>query len=217
MSALAGHWLRRAAFAWATLVLGFGVLTLRMVIDGERELRASDTAFDRGDLALATQHARRAALAYAPGAPHVDRAYERLEAIAVGAEATGQLRAAERAWQAMREAALETRHLWVPRSEELARADAALSQLLAARRDGPANQARSAGRALAEKLRARPGPSSIATVALLSSFVLVALGSVWIAARGVEATGRLRLGRAKLGLWLAALGVAIWTVAAFRA
>jgi hypothetical protein len=217
MIAVEGRWLRLAAFSWATLVLAVGALTLRMVLDGERELAASDSAFDRGDLLLATQHARRAALAYAPGAPHVDRAYERLEAIAVGAESTRHRRAAERAWQAMREAALETGHLWVPRSAELRRADAALARLLAARREGPVNEGtQPVERELAAKLEARPGPSLTATVALLSSFVLVALGSVWVAARGVETSGRLRLGRAKFGLWLAALGAAIWTAAAFR-
>jgi hypothetical protein len=186
-----------------------------MIVEGERELAASDAAFDRGDLLSATAHARRAALAYAPGAPHVDRAYARLGAVAIGAETAQQPAAAERAWQAMREAALETRHLWVPRAKDLARANAAIARLQSAQRPAAVEKQHAAD-GLAELAR-RPGTSVTSTLALLSSFMLVAFGLGWIAARGAGPGGGLRRSRMKLGLCLVAAGVAIWTLAALRA
>ena len=73
-----------AAVLWgaSALALFAGVATLRAVLDGERELALSDAAFDANDLHGAIQHARRAASAYAPCAPHVQRGYDRLLAVA---------------------------------------------------------------------------------------------------------------------------------------
>ena len=101
------------------VVIALGVMTYRAVRDGNQALRASDLAFNRGDLADAVLHARRAATAYAPGAPHTRAARERLRAIAVGSEAAGDAETARLAWGALRAAALETRHVTVPYAAEL--------------------------------------------------------------------------------------------------
>src|SRR5690242_19018897 len=114
-----GLWLRRAALGLLLAVLLLATLTGRMVIEGEAALRTSDAAFDRDDLAEAMLHARRVAILYAPGAPHVAAAFARLRAIALGAEALGDINMARRAWGAVRGAALETRHLTVPHQAEL--------------------------------------------------------------------------------------------------
>jgi hypothetical protein len=123
--------LRVLGWALAGLVLFTGVATLRAVLDGEREIAASDAAFDQNDLHGAIAHARRAASAYALGAPHVERGYARLLAVARGAEATGQTDVAMLAWQAQRAAVLESASLWQPFPERLEEANRNLARLSA--------------------------------------------------------------------------------------
>src|SRR5436190_5810317 len=122
-------WLRRVALGMLLAVLMFAALTARMIVEGEAQLRTSDAAFDRGDLPEATLYARRAATLYAPGAPHVAAAFARLRAIALGAEAIGDVNMARRAWSAARGAALETRHVFLPHAAELALANSNLARL----------------------------------------------------------------------------------------
>src|SRR6188768_2257036 len=121
--------------AWSicVLLLLAGVATLRAVLDGEREIAASDAAFDANDLHATIQHARRAASAYAPGASHVERGYQRLLAVARGAEATGRPELAMLAWQAERAAVLESASLWHPFSERLEEANRNLARLSASK------------------------------------------------------------------------------------
>jgi hypothetical protein len=123
------RWLRGIALSLMLAVLACAAITARAVGDGEAELRRSDAAFNRGELTAALEHARRAAIDYAPGAPHVARAYARLIAIAVGAEAQGKPHLALAAWRAVRGAELETRHLWIPHRRELERANRSLARL----------------------------------------------------------------------------------------
>jgi hypothetical protein len=213
----AGLWLRRVALGLTVTLLALAVLTARVVYDGERELRLSDAAFDRGDVRAATVHARRAAALYVPGAPHIGPAYARLTAIAVGAEAAGDQVVAKRAWGAVRGAALETRHLWVVRSSELDEANRNLARLesLADRASGPG-----AARAMQEalgRLRQDDAPRTPWVAALVLGFLLAAVGLALVGWRGVTADGQIVLGNAKLGLVLAVIGAACWTLAAYRA
>jgi len=122
-------WLGRLTLSVFFLIAIGAVFSARVIMEGDAELVASDAAFDRGELGPALDHARRSATLYAPGAPHVQPAYERLNAIAVGAEAAGQPKVAFLAWQAMRSAALESRHVWLPRAQELERANQNLARL----------------------------------------------------------------------------------------
>ena len=118
------------------LLAASALLAFRTVQRGELELAASERAFDAGQVELALQHARRAALAYVPGAPHVDDAYERLRAIARGAELARDPELARLAWSAVRGAAWESHHLWQPRAAELREADVQLARLDGPRPDG---------------------------------------------------------------------------------
>src|SRR5687767_13418226 len=118
-----------AALGLLLAVMALAVLTARAVIEGRDQLRESDRAFNAGDLRAATVHARRAAVLYAPGAPHVAEAYARLGAIAFGSEAANNPEMAILAYSAMRGAALETRHLWVPYEAELQRANLGLARI----------------------------------------------------------------------------------------
>jgi len=203
------------------LMLGLFVLaatTARVLIDGARSMTESDAAFDRGDLRTSILHARRAAALYAPGAPHVGSAYERLHAIAVGAEAAEQPKTAFAAWQAMRAAALETRHVFQPRSAELERANsnlARLEPLLAGAKTEELGERQK--RALA-RLR---GPASASrlgwTVALAAGFCLSLSGLGLISLRGVTRDGVILARQAWIGGLLALLGAACWTLAVFKA
>jgi len=123
---------RSVAGLSAVLLAASALVAFRAVQRGERELGASERAFDAGQVEQALEHARRAAAAYVPGAEHVDRAYERLRAIARGAERARDPELARVAWAAVRGAAWESRHIWQPRAAELREADAELARLTAA-------------------------------------------------------------------------------------
>ena len=101
MSSL-GSVLRALSLLLMSGLLLLAATTARAITDGARSMTDSDVAFDRGELRTSILHARRAATLYAPGAPHVGHAYERLRAIALGSEASGQPQLAYLAWQAMR-------------------------------------------------------------------------------------------------------------------
>lgn len=210
-------WLRRLALALFFAVLCAAVFSARVVLDGQTELRASDAAFDRGDLNSSLDHARRSATLYAPGAPHVARAYERLTALALGSEAAGQPKIAFLAWQAVRSAALESRHVWLPRAEELERANQNLARLEALARETndnqrTATQARALGRLRRDDA---PAPAWIAVLGL--GFLLALSGLGLFAFRGLDRSGKVSFPRARLGLLLFAIGAACWTLAAYQA
>ena len=209
--------LRSSAVGLLLVVLGIAGLTARAVREGERQMRESDLAFNRNDLPGALVHARAAAVMYAPGAPHVGRGYERMVAIAVGAEAAGQKRVAEAAWRSVRGTALETRHAWVAHRAELARAGENLARLAQAP-EGVESADPKLALARAKSALARDdSPSTPFMVVLVVGFVLALGGLGLVGFMGVTAEGKLALGRAKLGLALSLLGAALWTFAVYRA
>jgi hypothetical protein len=206
----ASAWLRQIALGMLLGVLTLALLTARIVVQGESELEKSDSAFNRGDLREAVLRARRAAVLYAPGAPHVGAAYARLSAVALGAEASGDTEVARQAWGATRGAALETRHLWTPRASDLARANANLARLSAGGGTGDGGKA-------ARLLARDDAPRAPWVLALGAGFVLFALGLGLFAVRGVSPSGKI----SARGVWVSALvalaGVACWTLAVYRA
>lgn len=207
-------WLSRAAWIASALVLFLGVATLRAVLDGEREIAASDAAFDANDLHGAIQHARRAASAYAPRAPHVERGYQRLLAIARGAEASGQADIALLAWQAQRAAVLESQSLLRPFPERLDEANRNLARLQAAKTAAESERARVAQR-LFEKVRGREGRAPWGAL-LAAGLLVAAAGLAWFAAAGVATDGRIHWLRGRWGLATVLLGAALWAAAAFH-
>lgn len=211
MSARAA-WLRRIAFGMLLGVLLFAALTARIVADGEAALSKSDAAFDKGDLRDAILFARRAAVLYAPGAPHVSAAYARLRAVALGAESTGQLEIARQAWGATRGAALETRHFVTPRELDLERANASLARLAGV------NDPTGAAREKMTKVLARDDAPEAPWVLLLGAgFALFAAGLVSFVSSGVAPSGEV----SQRAIWISALvtaaGVACWALAVLRA
>ncbi|MFO0569965.1 MAG: hypothetical protein U0263_30240 [Polyangiaceae bacterium] len=210
--------LRGIALGLLLAVLAVAVLTLRAVNEGEAHMKESDAAFDRGDLSTALLHARAACVMYAPGAPHVRRGYDRLMAIALGAEAAGQRRTADAAWRAVRSSALETRHAFPVFPKELARADEALARLARQSPDAPVG---SSERELLERARADlardDSPSAPWLVLLALGFAAALAGLGIVGFSGVTPEGKWALGRAKLGLLLSLAGAASWTLAVWRA
>jgi hypothetical protein len=216
MSAARGFVKSLSLVAFFVVLIG-AALTVRVLLDGAAELAASNAAFDRGELVPSLDHARRSATLYAPGAPHVTRAYERLMAIAIGAEASGQPKIAFLAWQAVRSAALESRHVWLPRQSELDRANQNLARLEALARDAnDTDRSKTQAQALS-RLDAddAPAPGWIAVLGL--GFLLALVGLALSASRGLEPSGKMSFGRARLGLLLLAIGAACWTLAAYKA
>ena len=206
-----GAWLRRVAFALLLAVLMLGVLTARMVREGEAALAKSDAAFDRGDLREAILHARRAAVLYAPGAPHVNAAFARLRAVAVGAEAAGDPEVARQAWGAVRGAALETRHVTAPHQAEIDRANSALARLQTA---GAAPAERTAAVA---RLERDDAPRAPWVGVLGAGFGLFLAGLVVLVARGVTPSGKPSWRALGVAVALALAGLVVWTLAVYRA
>ncbi|HVW29547.1 MAG TPA: hypothetical protein VHC69_29490 [Polyangiaceae bacterium] len=207
-------WLRRLALAMLLGVLTLAALTARIVVDGEAALAKSDAAFDKGDLRDAILYARRAAVLYAPGAPHVSAAYARLRAIALGAEATKDFDIARQAWGATRAAALETKHFTTPRELDLVRANAALARLASADSSGAGDPARDK---MAQALARDDAPQATWIVVLGAGFVLFAAGLLSLVTAGVSHEGELSRRGVTLSVVLAVAGVVLWTVAVYQA
>jgi hypothetical protein len=212
----AGTWLRRIALVLVLAVLGLATLTARVVIDGERALARSDEAFDRGDVRAATLHARRAAVLDAPGAQHIRPAYQRLVAIAQGAEAAGERDVAIQAWLAVRGAALETRHIWIPRRAELERANGNLARLQVPA-DGPPELRREAAATARRELDRDDAPRAPWVVVLATGFFLAIAGLLAIAWRGVAPDGDFVPGTIRVGVGLVLVGLVCWILAVLNA
>lgn len=195
--------LRPMAVAAVAVLLIFALATHRTLHRGAEEMRASERAFDAGELEIAVRHARRAASSYVPGAAHVDGGYERLIAVAAGAERARDIGLAMMAWRAVRAAALESRHLWLARPKELAQANANLARLSDVRSTAAleAPQVADAARAL---------PANLGFFAALAGLLL-------IARYGVARSGEIRWGRARVPACLLAAGLLSMGLALLRA
>jgi hypothetical protein len=193
------------------IVMLTAMLALRMVHDGEEAMDASDTAFNRGDVVTATEFARRAAISYVPGAPHVERAYGRMRAIASGAEAAGDYKLAEIAWQSVRGSALESRYWTTPHRADLEQANRSLARLVAGSASRP-EQPRVEREAVALLTGEDPRRTLWPLLAGLG-FGLVVLGFALLGWRGVAPDGTLVPRVIRLGGLVVAIGAGCWTLA----
>jgi hypothetical protein len=205
----------RLVWSLAALLLFGAVASARVLMDGEREIAASDAAFDANDLYGTIEHARRAASAYLPGAPHVERGYARLLAVARGAEATGRPELAMLAYQAERAAVLESASAIQPFSDRLEEANRNLARLAAAKAAPEAERPETAQRlfrqAQAEGARRAPWGALLAVGLFVAAF-----GVGWFAWAALRRGGRIEWLRGRWGLFTFVVGVALWALAAFR-
>ncbi|MFO0759086.1 MAG: hypothetical protein U0359_21520 [Byssovorax sp.] len=194
--------------------------TGRVIYAGEGEIAASTACLKAGDPHGAAEHARRAAGWYAPGAPHVRVAYERLIALATTAEGLGDRDTAVFAWEGVRMAAIETRSILSAHQAELDRANKELARLAASAPRPPGTRTEPPAKIEREQLEALARDESPRTV-WVAGLVLAALGwiggAVWVVRRGVGATGRMDWKRALPGLVVTGAGVALWLLSIWRA
>jgi len=211
------QWFRRVALGLLIACVGIGLLTARAVEKGEAAVRESDRAFDRGEVHEAAHHARRAAVHYAPGAPHLRAAYDRLRAVAVGAEAAGDRETARFAWNAVRGAVLETRHVALPFPDELAAANRALARLEVQSDEPVSRRERLRQLKVAERDLAQAAGSRVGWIALLAlGFVVTAAGLAGFALRGTEGRGRW-LDRTRISALVTLVGAVCWAWAVVSA
>lgn len=200
--------------------LVLGAITTRVIWAGESEITASTTALKQADLYEATTRARRAAGWYAPGAPHVQVAYERLIAIATAAEGHGDRDLALLAWRGLRTAAIETRWIVTPHEADLDRANHAIARIEAAAPRPPGTRTEPPQRIEQRQLDALlrdEAPRVPWVILLVTAFVLWAGGAAWTVRGASLADAGQTWTRARPGIVITLAGVTLWVVALLRA
>lgn len=210
----------RVALGLAIAAALSSVLTIRALVEGQRELRASGILLASGDLEQAIVRARRSASWYVPGAAHVPAAYERLLGIARVAEGRSDTATALYAWRAVRSAALSSRWLTQPHRAELAMANASIARLSSVQPRPQGAPQRSSAQAEQDALAAlsrNERPFTGWVIVMLAGFAMFAGGMTQVALRAVDDSGALALGRVRPGLIVAAAGALAWILALWRA
>ncbi len=212
--------LLRVLYGFVAIGLGIGSITARVVWAGETEIAASTIALQQGDVREAATRARRAAGWYAPGAPHVRVAYQRLIAIATAAEGLGDREMALLAWRGVRTAAIETRWIVVPHAEDLDRANRAISRIQAAAPRPPGTRTEPAQRIEQRQMTALmrdEAPRVPWVIALVVAFGAWSGGGAWAVRKASRAAAGSIFLQARAGLLVAISGAALWVIALFRA
>ncbi len=202
------------------IAAAFGMLSARVVQQGERELRSAEALAAIGKLEEAVLHARTSASWYLPGAPHVPVAYAKMIEIARLAEGRGDKNTALFAWRAVRWSAQSTRWIFIPHEDELAIANASIARLAAKQPTAPGARVRDPAD-IQQKLHmllARQDHPRLPWIAvLLAGFVALASGLIHMGWKGYSDDGGLRPSRLRVGGILAAAGVIAWALALWNA
>jgi hypothetical protein len=190
------------------LVAGLlAVIIVQVNQQGERAIRQSDKAFDQGQLDESTEFARQAATWYLPNARHVERAYERLTAIALGSEAKGDVSQAISAWSALRGVLHDTSHPWMVNETRSAVANDHLARLLIGRLPPAQVEQRSELEQVYHRSQPQIWLFSAFTSGGAALMLLAAFAQGWPA----RTSRLLSPGMSRLAL---GLGLLLWTVAA---
>lgn len=202
------------ALVLCILVFMTGLLVARIHRSGQEALAASEQAFDRGDLEVATTAAREALTWYLPGAPHNKQAVARLRAIAVGAEATGDLANALRAWEALRGGLFATAHPWSSDEAAFAEASAGVARLLVRRNHeaGVVPAALDSDDAVGQYYQAparEPGRDWFAVGSSIGMLLMLVFGARVLSGRQFASAAALVFTRAGL-----LVGVSLWLLSA---
>jgi hypothetical protein len=203
-------WLVNAVTVAAIVAAVLGVLAIRVVVAGRAALEVATEARARGHVDDAIRGYETAARWYLPLAPHVDEAYARLRELAASEDPQTALLA----WRAIRRAALATRSLWTPHADDLAAANDAIARL-SVQQPGAATTDESWHRErLARATRPPIGPLALAGLGI----VLWLAGAFVLARRGLDAAGRIIVGRpAALSAATVVVGVACWALGLYIA
>jgi hypothetical protein len=201
------------------VLVGLGVVVTRVFWDGRAALAEGDAAVARGDVPGAIERWRRAARWYAPGAGHVEAAYERLEALAREAEGHADRATALEAWRAIRSSILATRSFYTPFPTRLEAANQRIAALMAEEEvaaDAKKDAAERRGWHLA-LLEKDESPSLPWTLLALSGFAAWVGGGFWFARRGVTAEDKLDRRTAIRSGLLVAVGLLAWMLGLYKA
>jgi hypothetical protein len=204
------------------VAVGLGAIVTRVFWDGRRALAAGDEAMGKGDVPGALLQWRRAARWYAPLAPHVADAYERMEALARAAEEKGDDATALEAWRGIRSSSLATRSFYTPYADRLAVANERIAALMArveVKLDPKKSEAerRTFHFALLVRDEAPSVPWSLLALAGFGTWVF---GGFWLARRGVtptEGQDRLDKKNAIRAAALIAVGLFAWMLGLYKA
>jgi len=208
---------RKALVVIAIVLTGLGVVVGRAVIEGRDALARGDQALEEGEPLEAIRWWRRAARWYLPMAPHVGRAYDRLEAIAESAGGYGDRDVELAAWRGIRSSVLSTRSFFTPHEERLERANREIAALMAALESPPVDADASALQRRAwhlERLERDPSPRVGWALIAIVGFLLWVGAAFAFALRGLDESDRLVPRAAAysgvalivgLGAWLAGL------------
>jgi hypothetical protein len=215
----AGGRKRKILVAAGCAAFVLAVLLMRVFWDGRAALAEGDAALERRDPAEAITRWRRAARWYAPGAPHVSAAYERLEELAAAAEEAGDRATALEAWRAIRSSILATRSFYTPFPSKLERANAKIAELMALE-PGPADAGDTVEKRRAWHLALLQRDESPAlgwTLLALAGFGLWIGGGFYFAFRGLDKEDRLvKRAAARAGIVIV-VGLLVWMVSLYNA
>lgn len=222
----------RRKLVTAGIILGvcFGVIVTRAIWEGRAALSKGDDAHAAGDPDNAIRWWRRAARWYVPIAPHVGKAYSRLQTLASEAEqrartaknpaeARAHRRIALAAWRGIRGSILSTRSFYTPHADKLEPANQHISDLMALEEGDSADKKTLASRAEwhYEQLARDESPSVFWSIIALLGFATWIGGGVYFALRGITADDKLvNRAAAHAGLLIAA-GLFIWMLGLYNA
>jgi hypothetical protein len=214
---------KKALLVIGIVVATLGALAIRVVVEGRSALAEGDEAANAGRTDDAIAAWESAARWYLPLAPHVDEAYARLTATAT-AEPTNpspSLRAHRMAaWRAVRSAALATRHLWTPHTDDLAAANTAIAEMASrdphgAAAGGPDATTRRVFQA--DRLTRDPRPGTGAVILAIVGLAAWLAGIGIVIRRGIDDAGRPSRRPALVGAALTLAGLAGWVVGLYNA
>ncbi len=221
---------RKFAIVGVVLAICLGVVFTRAILEGRSALSKGDSAHAAGDPDGAIRWWRRAARWYAPLAPHVAKAYERMEQLAKAAEdkarvaktpaeARAHRRLALAAWRGIRCSILSTRSFYTPFKHKLEPANQHISDLMALQEGDKAAKKVLAERAQwhYEQLNRDDAPSVFWSVVALLGFGAWLGGGVLFALRGITADDKLVVRSAARAGMLVAGGLFIWMLGLYNA
>jgi hypothetical protein len=187
------------------------------VWEGRSALAEGNQASELGQPEEAIRWWRRAARWYLPAAPHVDAAYDNLEALASQAEKDGKPELALAGWRAVRRSVHATRSFYTPHQDRLQRANQHIAELMAAQESDDRGTLEERREFHAELLARQVGPSIGWSLLAGLGLLLWVGGGLYFALRGVSADDRLVPPAARLSVVLIAVGLVVWMLGLYKA
>ena len=202
------------------LCVCLGVVVTRAVWEGQSALSDGDRAHAAGDKLEAIAKWRRAARWYVPLAPHVTKAYDRLEQMAATAGENSDVAVELAALRGIRGSILATRSFFTPQSHRLDRTNRRIAELMASIEGGAVapDQTEDERKQWHFELLSRDDAPSVGwSLVALFGFAAWIGGAVFFALRGVTPDDKLVVRNAAYAGALVAAGLVIWMLGLYNA